>query len=192
MTAVLARTDQPAGTSAPAANRVATNRVVLRPAPRREPPFDDELPTAGTGTAVGASRAGHYEPRLPFAPVARPRVWRPAAAAHTPLPDPAPWGHRLLVGMIETAGGRRPLRQLAALVSPSVARGLGGDFERAALHGRHHWLHRANVRSVRASQPGDGVVELAATLDVGDRVRAVALRLEVHHGRWRCVRLQLG
>jgi hypothetical protein len=94
--------------------------------------------------------------------------------------------------MIETAAGQRPLHQLAAMLSPSVTSGLGRDFERAASSGRRHWLHRAAVRSVRACEPAEGVAELCATVQVGPRVRAVALRLEAHHGRWRCTRLQLG
>jgi hypothetical protein len=94
--------------------------------------------------------------------------------------------------MIETAAGRRPLHQLAALLSPSVSKGLGADFERAAQGGRAHWLHRASVRSVRVSEPAEGVAELCATVETGRRVRAIAMRLEAHHGRWRCTRLQLG
>jgi hypothetical protein len=94
--------------------------------------------------------------------------------------------------MIETAAGRRPLHQLSGLLSPSVCRGIGADFERAAQIGKPHWLHRASIRSVRATQPADGVAELCATLEVGRRVRALAMRLEEHRGRWRCTRLQLG
>jgi hypothetical protein len=55
-----------------------------------------------------------------------------------------------------------------------------------------HWLHRAGVRSVRVSEPADGVAELCATVETGRRVRALAMRLEEHHGRWCCTRLQLG
>lgn len=160
--------------------------VVIRPAPRREPPLDDELPTA-----PGAP--GRYDCRLPFAepPRAVP-VWRPLIGRPRSLPDPAPWGRRLLVGMIETAAGRRPLHQLAALLSPSVSRGIGADFERAARRGTPHWLHGAGVRTVRATEPVAGVAELCATVECGRRVRAVAMRLEEQHGRWRCTRLQLG
>ncbi len=164
---------------------VPAPRVVLRAAPRREPAFDDELPP-------GIARPGRHDRHLPFERVPAPLAWRPPLAGRTALPDPAPWSRRLLVGMIETAAGRRPLPQLAALLSPSVASGLGADFERAAGRGRPHWLHRAGVRSVHATQPSPGVAEIAATVDVGDRVRAVALRLETRHGRWRCTRLQLG
>jgi hypothetical protein len=164
----------------------APRRVVLRPAPRREPPFDDELPDAGP-------RHGPLDQRLPFErPPARPALWRPRPPRPRELPDPGPWGRRLLIGMIETAGGHRPLQQLAALLSPSVSRGLSADFERAAQTGSRHWLHRATVRSMRVVEPAVGVAEVCATVETGQRVRAIALRLEEHHGRWRCTRLQLG
>jgi hypothetical protein len=160
--------------------------VVVRPAPRREPPFDDELP---------ATRPlyGPWDQRLPFEPVPlQPAPWVPRPARPRGLPDPGPWGRRLLIGMIETAGGHRPLHQLAAMLSPSVSRGLGADFEYAARNGRPHWLHRAMIRSVRVAEPATGVAELCATVDAGGRVRAIAIRLDEHHGRWRCTRLQLG
>jgi len=48
------------------------------------------------------------------------------------------------------------------------------------------------VRTGHASSPSEGVAELSATLQAGPRVRAIALRLEARHGRWRCTRLQLG
>jgi hypothetical protein len=163
----------------------APSRVVIRPAPRREPPFDDELPES-------VPRYGRHDRTLPFERVpARTIAWLPCPVPPSGLPDPAPWARRLLVGMIETAAGRRPLHQLNALLSPSVGHGLGAEFDRAAQQGTPHWLHRANIRSVRVTQPTDGVTELCATLDVGRRVRAVAMRLEEHRGRWRCTRLQL-
>jgi hypothetical protein len=164
----------------------APRSVVIRPAPRREPPFDDELPDA-------RPLHGPYDRRLPFELAPAPAtVWRPRPPRPRGLPDPAPWGRRLLIGMIETAAGRRPLHQLASLLSPSVSRGLGADFERAAQAGSAHWLHRAAVRSMRVAEPAEGVAELSATVELGRRVRAIAMRLEEHHGRWRCTRLQLG
>jgi hypothetical protein len=160
--------------------------VVVRPAPRREPPFDDELPDAWPPY-------GPLDRRLPFEqPRVRPAVWQPRPPRPRGLPDPSPWGRRLLIGMIETAAGRRPLHQLAALLSPSVSRGLVADFERAAQTGSPHWLHRAAVRSMRVTEPVTGVAELCATVEAGRRVRAIAIRLEEHQGRWRCTRLQLG
>jgi hypothetical protein len=172
-------------TAAILAPPASTRPIAIRPAPRREPPFDDEITDLG-------SLPGPYDRRLPFDLPAPPRLWRAGPPRPTGLPDPARWGRRLLVGMIETAAGRRPLRQLAAMLSPSVTRGLGTDFDTAAKLGTPHWLHRATVRSLRVSEPADGVAELCATVDTDRRVRAVALRLEAHHGRWRCTRLQLG
>ena len=160
---------------------------VLRPAPHREPPFDDELP--GRPSPIGP-----FDQALPFERLPRHRLVQPAVptATRSALPDPAQWGRRLLVGVIETAAGRRPLNQLTALVSPTVALGMRGDFERAARRGRPHWMHRASVRSVRACRPGEDVAELSATVGVGERVRAIAMRLELRHGRWCCTRLVLG
>lgn len=158
--------------------------VVVRPAPRREPPFDDEL---GDGP-----RPGKYDQVLPFARPANPIVTRLPLQLRGPLPEPGAWGHRLLVGLIESAAGRRPLNQLAAMLSFSVQRGIGTDFERAAHAGAPHWLHRATVRSVRASEPSSAVAELSATVETGQRVRAIAMRLDAQDGRWRCTRLQLG
>jgi Family of unknown function (DUF6459) len=160
--------------------------VVLRPAPRREPPFDDELPDV-------RPQYGPLDQRLPFdrSPV-RPALWQPRPPMPRTLPDPSPWGRRLLIGLIETAGGHRPLHQLAAMVSPSVGRGLGAEFDRAAQTGVRHWLHRATIRSLRVTEPATGVAEVCATVEAGARVRAIAMRLEEQHGRWRCTRLQLG
>ncbi len=159
----------------------------LRPAPHREPPFDDELALAAT--------AGPHDRALPL-------EWHRTAALRThqrqltPLravqPDPATWARRLLIGIVESAAGKRPLHQVAALLSPGVRSGLSADFDKAARVGCPHWLGGALVRSMRVSEPADGVAELSATVGTGRRVRAVAMRLEVRHGRWCCTRLVLG
>ena len=176
-----------AGRSPAAKRPAATRALTVRPAPRREPPFDDEIPPRHL-YAVGP-----LDQQLPFEQTTRrDQAIPPRTVLRTDLPDPALWGRRLLIGIIETAGGRRPLQQLATLLSHSVAHGLGTDFERAAQRRRPHWTHAATVRSVRACEPAEGVAELCATLQVGPRVRAVALRLEAHNSRWRCTKLQLG
>lgn len=166
----------------------------VRPAPRREPPFDDEI------QASASSAAGPLDRRLPFGdqrPGPSDQRRLPARSNDDPmlpahLPEPAGWGRRLLIGIIETASGRRPLAQLAALLSPVVAAGLRTDLERAARRGTPHWTRHASVRKVYASTPARGVAEVSATLQVGGRVRAVALRLEERNSRWRCTRLHLG
>jgi hypothetical protein len=175
MTALLAPAALPAALPQP---------VRLRPAPRREPPFDDEVP------AGGSAAPGTLATRLPFT---EPRPHRPPAPTRPGvLPDPAAWGRRLLIGITESAAGRRPLAQLVALLTPSVAQGIGRHVEHRAAPGGRHWLAAARVRSVRAAQPADEIAEVSATLQSGPRVHAVALRLEVRHGRWCCTRLELG
>lgn len=173
MTAALAETPAPVRT------------IVIRPAPRREPPYDDERDDE-------CSPYAPFDRALPFEPAARPSVWLPPAQRPSALPDPARWARRLLIGLVETAGGHRSAQQLVALLSPSVHRGLCADFDRDAQSGTRHWLHRASIRSVHGAEPSDGVAELCATVQVSGRVRALALRLEDYHGRWRCTRLQLG
>jgi hypothetical protein len=181
MTAALA--SSPTTAVRPTTPKRPALRVVVRPAPLREPPFDDELD--------GQPAVTPYDQRLPFEIQALEyRV--PPPVRPSGLMDPSTWARRLLVGLIESAGGRRPLNQLNSLLSPSIGRGLGADFERAAQQRTPHWLHRATVGTVRASEPAEGVAELCATLETGHRVRAVAMRLEQQQGRWRCTRLQLG
>lgn len=163
----------------------ADRPISIRPAPRREPPFDDELPLE--------QHRGRLDQPLPFeTPLRVVRAMPSAARIEPTLPDPAQWGRRLLLGIVECAAGHRPLHQLSSLLSPAVARGLTVDFERSALRRRRHRLHAATVRSVHASEPAPGVAELCATVSVGPRVVAVAIRIEEFHGRWRCVLLQVG
>jgi Family of unknown function (DUF6459) len=160
--------------------------VTVRPAPRREPPFDDEL------EILGAAPVGRLDQQLPFAaePGRRPALF--LVRDPSPLPDPSRFGHGLLTGLIEVAAGRRPHQQIARMLSPTISRGLRADLDRRLTEGRPHWIGRAIVRRVRSSSPAEGVAELSATVQSGGRVRAVALRLEDRHGVWCCTRLQWG
>ncbi len=163
------------------------DRVVqVRPAPRREPPFDDERP------ARHLALVGPHDSPLPFAPAGpTPRLLRPIAPdlEGLELPDAQAFGRRLLIAIFETLAGRRSVRQLAPHLSHRVYAHLCGDLERGVRPG---WRQAPTIRSVRASYPAPGVSELAVVVDSGQRVRAVAARLEALDGRWRCVRLQLG
>jgi hypothetical protein len=158
--------------------------ITVRPAPRREPPFDDELAEAGV------PRIGRLDQPLPF-PEA---VLKPVhiSPPRGNLPDPVPWARRLMMGVVEVSAGKRPMQQLAGMLAPSILAGLRADFAEAAGRRHRHWLHTAAVRTVVGCEPAAGIAELSATLHTPSRVHAVALRAEVHHGLWRCVRLQLG
>jgi hypothetical protein len=163
-------------------------RLTVRPAPRREPPFDDEIPERHL-TLVGP-----HDQQLPFA-LSRRRLQEPRdvfsvqPTSRGELPDPALFGRRLLVAVLEVLAGRRPPHQLSRHLSHGVLAGLAADLERG---NRRSWSGPTALRSVRVCEPADGVAELAAVIQMGARFRAIAARLEGLDGRWRCVRLQLG
>ncbi len=165
--------------------------IRIRPAPRREPPFDDEDPTPHLRLI------GPHDRPLPFALPSRRRITEPRGpfsirpTSRGELPDPEVFGRRLLVATFETLANRRPLQQLAPHLSQSVYSGLALDLEHP-VPSRAWRRERPAVCSVRLCEPADGVAELAIVVQAGTRRRAVALRLEGLDGRWRCVRMQMG
>jgi len=171
-----------------------TFRITLRPAPVREPPFDDELSTP--------SPFCNGEQHLPFAlALAGPGTAGPsgtqansdsgsAAELSASLGDPGAFGRSLLTGCFEVMHGRLSPVQLTQLVSRSVFTGLAHDLNNPDIARR--WPIKSAVQSVHHCIPVDGVAEVAAVIRSNGRVRAAALRLEAQHGKWRCVKLQLG
>jgi hypothetical protein len=163
--------------------------ITVRPAPRREPPFDDEV--------THLRLVGRHDRALPFESwPGRPQesgLWQAVQPTRRgDLPDPATWGRRMLIAVLEARAGRRALPQLAPLLSPGVQAGLARDLARSAASHRQAGATEQRVRSIHVCEPVDGVAELAAVIQIGPRVRAVAARLEGQDGRWRCVRLQIG
>lgn len=165
-----------------------TARVRARPAPVREPPYDDE-------PARHLSLVGPHDRPLPFAPCTHPgtsplRAVAGLRAVATDLPEVEAFSRRLVIGIIETVTGRRAAGQLARHTSPGVHAGLCREAGRSGRLGTAR--QPATLHSVHVVQPADYVAEVAAVVRVGHRFRALALRLEGTDGRWRCVRLQLG
>ena len=162
--------------------------MALRPAPLREPPFDDELP----GRRI--AQVGRGDQPLPFAPAGYAPTTQPAPPWPMPrrrdLPEPAPFARRFVIAVIEAATGRRSPGQLSRHTSPGVQNGLAKDAGRIGRLGTA--ARPATLRSLHVAEPADGVVEAAAVVRVGARFRAIAFRLESLDGRWRCVRLQIG
>lgn len=171
------------------------HRYDVRPAPVREPPFDDELP------GRHLSLVGPLDQPLPFHAVdpTVPSALRLASAVdpfdlqptgRTELPEPAAYARRLVIAVIETATGRRSASQLSQYTTTTVQAGLVRDAGRISRLGTAS--RPARLHSLHLSEPADGVAEIAAVVRVGSRFRAIALRLEGLDGRWRCVRLQIG
>jgi hypothetical protein len=178
-----------------AAPIIVGQQFIVRSAPPREPPFDDEL------TTDPRSVAGPYDRPLPFDSTDphRPSDLRlsggtdPFAAQPTgrqDLPEVSTFTRRLVIAIIETATGRRSAAQLSQHTAPAVQAGLARDAGKINRLGSAH--RPARLHSVHVTEPADGVAEVAAIVRVGDRFRALALRLEGLDGRWRCVRLQIG
>jgi hypothetical protein len=161
----------------------------VRRAPVLEPPYDDEV-----GDRM--PWPGAYSVELPFDEPA-PRVFRqpPDIFDRQPtsrrrLPDPEPWAARLIQAALEMIAGRRPATQLQEWTTPLVLAELA-----VAATERHRALPGSSpptVRSVRVSEPADGVAEISAVVQRGERYFAVAARLEGLDGRWRCVAIRLG
>jgi hypothetical protein len=170
----------------------ALRPITVRPALRREPPYDDELPGPHLRAVRSTDRPLPFE--APGRAIARPDEAAPAVrpirgiGSRNELSDPETWARRLLVALLEARAGRRPLQQLATHLSTDVLSRVAADLRRNPPQGARAPL----VRSVRASAPVPGVSEVSAVIELGPRCRAVAMRLEELGGRWRCVALQFG
>ncbi|WP_051712195.1 Rv3235 family protein [Spirillospora albida] len=138
----------------------------------------------------------------PPPPRPRLRLVRPAEAPDASAPTTA--AIRLI---IEVISGACPPHRLARLATPKVLRHLEsarsaprGRTARAAApgpaspHGRtappEHRVVPPRVLAEWAQMPADGVAEAGAVVVVGGRVHALALRMELLRGRWRCTALE--
>jgi hypothetical protein len=162
----------------------------VRRVPQLEPPYDDERPD---GARLWLLQVGD---ELPFDEPAPRRFGRQIdffdrqPTSRRRLPDPEPWAARLIQAVLEMLVGRRPPAQLQEWASPIVLAAL------AVGAGQRQWATASGsppaVRSVRIGEPADGVAEVCAVAQRGERYFAVAARLEGFDGRWRCVAIRLG
>ena len=164
-------------------------RPTVRRVPRLEPPYDDELP-------VGPLRIIRQREELPFEEPP-PRQFEheidffdPQPTSRRDLPDPEAWATRFLQAVIETLAGSRPSAQLQEWTSQAVRAQIG------RMRHDSRWRTPAGmtplIRSVRASEPADGVAEVSAVVVRGSAYSAVATRLEGFDGRWWAVALEAG
>jgi hypothetical protein len=192
--------------------------IRLRPVPRCDPPFDDELD--GQVWASPHQLAFEWPARVAEGPaLARGRygaIGRPAQpdpAAPRPAPPvvagasgDAKLAVRRFVSMcVEVLNGYRPAAHLRRLSLPKeaagvVAQGLSGsqrvaELRRAARAGAGRRAARqpgpVAVLGVRLCEPRSGAVEAAVLLVTGERTWAMALRLELHGQSWCATTLRL-
>ncbi|MHB1064746.1 MAG: Rv3235 family protein [Georgenia sp.] len=110
-----------------------------------------------------------------------------------PAADPAQWAGALARAAIETLQGVRPPTQLSRVMTAGLYDALA---RRAGLAvrvlGRPRRAQPTVVRRVLVCEIVPGVVEAAVVVHDGTRVRAAAVRLRVHRGRWRATALEIG
>lgn len=115
-----------------------------------------------------------------------------------PEGDPRSVAHALAVASVEALVGRRSVAQLARWLAPGVYEALrartGATLRAAgsAPTGPAGAGRMAVVRALRVCPVDAHVLEAAAVVDDGRRVRAVALRLETHRRAWRVTALEIG
>lgn len=95
---------------------------------------------------------------------------------------------------VEAFHGIRPIHQLVSRLAPHVLESLTARAQvRASLNTGTATRHQP-VRIVRARVVRVSPIAAEATVIIADgsRVRAAAIRVEEHRGRWRAVDLQIG
>ncbi len=87
--------------------------------------------------------------------------------------------------VLEVTDRRRPVAQLRPLVAPALI-----DVVVAMTRTTH--TATATLRKVRLRMIDDETAEVFGSFTRGQRVRAIAARVERHRDRWRIVALQIG
>lgn len=105
------------------------------------------------------------------------------------LPDPAPLIPAIATMVIEVITGSRSVDQVANLVSDQVYEKLRGRIVAKKVAGpdagRPPIMPKFAVGKVRTESPISGVVESVVLVSTQARTRAVAIRLEPVHNRWK-------
>ena len=109
------------------------------------------------------------------------------------MPDPVPLLRSLTQGVLEVLAGVREVDQLARWFNEDAFRSL---VTRANLSARARSARGVSparptfeIRSIRTSDPAEGVVEAVVIVAGPGRTRAVAIRLEGMDRRWRAASL---
>ncbi len=153
----------PFDATVPPAN--VTIRIAAVPDPA--PPYDDGE-ASGTGGAIPLAPAA--DPLQEAAlEVTRPLTTRSAAASRSPSGH---WPSQFAQVLAETLAGSRPASQLAPWTTDRSRRRI------SQLGSVLATPHRPRVRRVIVTSPASGVLEMTIIAVFGNRVRALAVRLE--------------
>jgi hypothetical protein len=160
--------------------------LVLRPAPRTEPPYDDELPPRHLRLVGTTAEPLPFDDPGPRVLAEVPDFFDPQPTSRHELPPPREWLNRLLRVVLECLDGWRPTVQLRPYAAPEVITAVAARRPSVARPGT-----APRVSSLHVTEPVDGVVESCAVVHRGGRPQAVAIRLEGLDGRWLCVALNV-
>jgi Family of unknown function (DUF6459) len=150
------------------------------------PPFDVAVGPAPCPAPTPA--ALHRSPRRAMRPVDR------ATSDVAPPPAAATFSDAALRRVLEVIDRRRPIAQLRPLLTPQLL-DMVFTLTRTTGPGKAAVLRRVRLRTaaVDEREPHQPTAaEVFATYTRGQRVRAIAARIEVKEGRWRMVALQVG
>ena len=113
----------------------------------------------------------------------------PTEAEIAAMPDPAPLLPALATLIVEVISGVRPVDQMASLVSDQVYEKLRARVtaKAAADAGslRPRLAPKFAVKKVHHESPRVGVIESVVLVSTAARTRAITIRLEPIHKRWR-------
>ena len=164
--------------------------LVLLPVPVSEPPYDDELPER-TGPRLVLVTA-LPTPVGPLAALPPLRLAAPSVALAPPVdptvPAVRPGARALVQGLLEVLGGVRPVTQLRRRTSPDLYADLEELVQAQPRPGGPRPSTGA-VLSLHVQHSGPTVAEVCTTVRRGPRAGALALRLELLDGAWRCTAL---
>lgn len=151
------------------------------------PPFDVAEGWAASCPAP-TSAALHRPPRRSLRPLER------AAAEVAPPPAAAVFADAALRRVLEVIDRRRPIAALRPMLTPPLL-DMVFTLARSAGPAKAAVLRRVRLRTAAVDE-GDPrqpmAAEVFATYSRGQRVAAIAGRIEVKEGRWRLVALQVG
>lgn len=117
------------------------------------------------------------------------------ATSRQPDGDPEPLLRNLARGVFEAMAGIREVEQLTRWLAPEVSSKLLAIAQHSARarQRRGGVAMRPTINPIRClwQSPREGVIESTVIVGLGNRFRAVAIRLESYRGRWRAERLSV-
>ena len=148
------------------------------------PPFD--IAVGPAPCPAPSPTALHRTPRRGLRPVER------TASELAPPAAAASFADAALRRVLEVIDRRRPIAQLRPMLTPPLL-DMVFTLTRAAGPEKAAVLRRVRLRTVALGDARQATAaEVFATYTRGQRVRAIAGRIELKEGRWRMVALQIG